>query len=319
VGSDNLSIKLYILCLILFDICFVSISQGAFEDDFLGAKSMAMGGAYTALADEADGALVNPAGLSMVEKHQIVAAAAALYAGLSEDPIISQNILGYAYKQGNIGNFGVAWKRLTAGELYSENIVALSVARDFRFYFRESEEERRKNLSLGVSLNIMNWDSGPTVGSDGRIVEDLPGWRGFGINLGLVIWASENIPVALSFQNINMPDIASDVSAEDERLPLKARMGVAAISENINWAMDMIFSEGELDLRVGLERRYDPTFRIRAGFSLENLAWGTNFTLGAGYYPTHRMRIDYAFVYPINTILDTLGSHRVSITYNFGN
>ena len=51
---------------------------------------------------------------------------------------------------------------------------------------------------------------------------------------------------------------------------------------------------------------------------LENLAWGTNLTLGAGYKPSDSSRIDYAFIYPVNTISDTLGSHRVSIVYNFG-
>ena len=48
-------------------------SEGAFRESFLGAKSVAMGGAYTALADDADGALINPAGLSMIKGQQIIA------------------------------------------------------------------------------------------------------------------------------------------------------------------------------------------------------------------------------------------------------
>ncbi len=80
----------------------------------------------------------------------------------------------------------------------------------------------------------------------------------------------------------------------------------------------MLLWEGQIDLRVGAERQsYDGNFLLRVGFSLENLAWGTNFTLGAGYKPSKSLRIDYAFVYPVNTILDTLGSHRISMVYNF--
>ena len=48
-------------------------SEAAFKDNFLGAKSMAMGGAYNAIADDVDGTLINPAILSTIKAHQIVA------------------------------------------------------------------------------------------------------------------------------------------------------------------------------------------------------------------------------------------------------
>ncbi len=306
------------LCSLLFILCLPHPSEAAFRDDFLGARSVAMGGACTALADDADSILVNPAGLGMIKGHQVVATAAALYMGLSDDSFISQNILGYAYKDNRIGTLGAAWKRLAADNLYSENVLALSFARDFRLYRKKSEEDRKKNFSFGVALNFMNWDSAPTVGADGRVVEDLTGWSGFSFDIGFVIWPSENIPVAVSLQNVNKPNIASDSSMIEEELPTATRMGVAAIGETVTWAMDMVLWDGQLDLRVGLEKRYDWNLCLRAGFSLENLAWGTNFTLGAGYKPGDSVRIDYAFVYPVNTILDTLGSHRISVVYNFG-
>ena len=68
--------------------------MAAFRDSFLGAKSMAMGGAYTALADNVDGTLVNPAGLSEIEGQQIIATMAALYMGLSDESLNSHSILG---------------------------------------------------------------------------------------------------------------------------------------------------------------------------------------------------------------------------------
>jgi hypothetical protein len=282
-----------------------------------------MGGAYTALADDVDGALANPAGLSTMEGHQVIATVAALCIGLSDDSSISQNILGYAYRQKGIGTLGGIWKRLGVSDLYSENVLALSFARAFSFYPTKREEDGRENLSLGITLNFMNWDSAPTVGANGKVVEDLPGWSGFGFDIGLVIWPSENIPVAVALQNVNRPDVTSSSSEMTERLPAVARMGVAAIGEDVTWAMDMVLRNGEIDLRVGLEKRYGGgargrgNFMLRAGFGLENLAWGTNITLGAGYKPSDSACVDYAFVYPVNTILNTLGSHRISIVYDF--
>lgn len=278
---------------------------------------MAMGGAYVALADDADGALTNPAGLSVIEGQQITATAAALYMGLSDGSFISQNILGYAYRHGQAGTLGVVWKRFGVSDLYAENTLALSYARSFSIHLTGQGEGRRRNFSLGATLNFMSWDSAPTVGADGRVVEDLPGWRGVSLDIGFVIWASENIPVAVALQDVNRPGIAaSDTAAE--KLPITTRMGVAAMSENVTWAMDMVLRNGELNLRVGLEKRlYNGRFSLRTGASLENLAWGTNFTLGAGYKLTDSTRMDYAFVYPVNTILNTLGSHRVTVVYNF--
>ncbi len=314
--ASHLCLMSCILCFLLF---FSHSSMAAFRDSFLGAKSVAMGGAYTALADDVDGALVNPAGLSMIEGQQIIATMAALYIGLSDDSLISQNILGYAYQKGGIGTLGVVWKRFGAGGLYSENVLAFSFARSFRFYPGKKEENGRENVSFGSTLNLMSWDSAPTVGADGKVVEDLPGWNGVSFDVGLVIWPSENIAVAVALQDVNRPNIVSaELSKVEEKLSRTVRMGVAAMGEKVTWAMDIVLREGQINLRGGVEKQaYNGSFLLRMGFGLENLAWGTNLALGAGYNLNDSVRIDYAFVYPVNTILDTIGSHRISVVYDF--
>jgi hypothetical protein len=318
-GTETKYALSLVTCILSFILCISYPSIAAFRDNFLGAKSMGMGGAYTALADDVDGALVNPAGLSLVEGEQIIATTAALYVGLSDDSLISHNMLGYAHQQEKVGTLGVVWKRLGADGLYTENVLSLSFARDFSFRLTKKEENGRKNVSFGTTLNLMNWDSAPTVGADGRVVEDLPGWSGVSFDLGIVVWPSENIPVAVSLQNVNRPNIVSaELSQVSEKLPLTTRMGVAAIGEKLTWAMDIMLREGQIDLRGGVERlSYNGSLILRMGFSLENLAWGTNIALGGGYRISDAVRVDYAFVYPVNTILDTLGSHRVSIVYDF--
>lgn len=305
-----------ILC--LFSLYFPFSSEGTFKDIYLGARPLAMGGAYTALADDVDCVLINPAGLSNIKDQQLIAVLGTLYMGLEDNSFISQNLLGYSYKQNRVGSAGIVWKRFGVMNLYSENIVAVGLARDFGLYLKKSEEKRKKNFSFGAALNLLNWDSAPTVGADGKVIEDLSGWTGFSFDMGFLIRPSENISVAFSLQNLNSPNIASNSSKIEEKLPIIARMGVSAIGEKMTWVMDLSLAEGEVDLRTGIERQeYDGEILLRAGFSLENLAWGTNLTLGAGYKPSDSFRIDYAFVYPINTILDTLGSHRISVVYDF--
>lgn len=309
--------KLHILY-VTFIILFAKPCSGSFQDDFLGARSIAMGGAYTALADEADGILVNPAGLSMVRNQQLSITSSALYVGLSDESFISQNIMGYAFRQKK-GSYGIVWKRFGVANLYSENTIALCYARTGRLYFTKGEENRPRNISLGINLKFLNWDSAPTVSPNGQIVEDIPGWNGFDLDLGIVVWPAENTPVALVFQNIFKPDVDSKLSKVNEELPRIARMGVAVITSNTIWSLDLVLRGGEIDFQTGLERQtYDGKLFLRSGFGLKNLAWGMNFMAGAGYRITDSVRFDYAFVYPINTIVNTIGSHRISIVYNFG-
>jgi hypothetical protein len=309
---------IYFIFSILIMFSFSDNCYPAFIDSYLGARSMAMGGAYTALADDADGGLVNPAGLSMIEYQQLSATTAVLHAGLDDDSMITQNIVGYAYKS-SIGSLGMAWKRFGAGDLYYENILAISYARSGSLYFTKGDKGRRKNISYGGNIKLLNWDSAPTVDSGGRTIEDLPGWTGINFDLGFIIFPSANTPVAVSFQNIRKSHINSDSSKIEEKLPLTTRMGVAAIDNNTTWVIDLILKQGQIDLKLGLERKsHDGNFLIRTGIALENLAWGMNFTVGAGYKLGEKTRLDYAFMYPMNTILETYGSHRVSIVYNFG-
>ena len=82
--------------------------------------------------------------------------------------------------------------------------------------------------------------------------------------------------------------------------------------------MDLVFRPKEVDVRVGLEyQAKDRKTAIRGGFRLENLAWGTNFTLGGSYRPTEKFTLDYAFIYPISGISQTYGSHRFSLVYDY--
>lgn len=287
-------------------------------DSYFGARSMAMGGAYTAISNDADGGLVNPAGLSMIDRRQITATTAILHIGLDDESIISQNIVGYAQKS-DFGSIGIVWKRFSAGDLYYENMLVLSGSRLGSLYFSKGDKNRPKNISYGGSIKLLNWDSAPTIDADGKTIEDLSGWMGINFDLGFVIFPSPNTPVAISFQNVRKSYLNSKSSSIKERLPMITRMGVAAVGENTTWVIDLILKQGEIDLKIGLERKiYDGNILVRTGMALENLAWGMNFTIGAGYKLNEKTRIDYAFMYPINNILETYGSHRVSIVYNFG-
>ena len=296
-------------------------ADAAFEDGFIGARAFAMGGAFTAIGEESDGLLVNPASIANL-KHQsesrqsaqqLSATTARLHVGLSDETSISQNLISYAYSRPRRGALGVLWKRLNVGELYSENYLLLGLSKSYEF---GSKEKRR--ISLGGAAKLLNWNTAPTIGANGAVVEDLPGRSRFALDVGMIFRPAPNIPIALSLQNLNTPNIASTNSSAAENLPLQVMLGMGIVAKNSTWGMDLVFRESEVDVKVGIESQfYEESVILRGGFRLENLAWGTNLTVGGGYRPFKSLRIDYGFLFPIGGIRDTAGSHRFSVVYDF--
>ncbi len=301
------------ICLLICLNCLVSKTHAAFDDQFIGARAFAMGGAFTAVGNESDGLLVNPALISSITSRQLSATMARLHLGLSDESAITQNLVSYAGSHFNKVALGVLWKRLNAGGLYSENYVVAGIAQSYEF-----GAEDKRYLALGASVKLLNWDTAPTFGADRRVVEDLPGSRSLSFDGGIIFRPSANIPIALSVQNFNRPDIASSESPATENLPRQVTLGIGILGVRSTWGMDLVFRQNQVDVGVGLEHEFkDGNLLLRGGFRLENLAWGTNLTLGGGYRPRKRVRIDYGFVFPIGGIEATLGSHRFSIVYDF--
>lgn len=293
---------------------FVSRAEAAFDDDFISARARGMGGAFTAISDEADGLFTNPAGLSRLAAPQLTTTMASLYAGLSDESSITQNLVGYAYSNPQKGAIGFAWKRLSVSKLYSENVAAIGLAKQYKF----GSADKTRTFSLGTTIKLLHWSVAPIVGADGSIVENIKGGTNVGFDAGIIFRPSENAPIAVALQNINRPNIASTDSNISERLPVVIKLGVAVLGEKVSWAMDLGFKRTQVDVRAGFEWKfYQDTFALRLGFRLENLAWGTNTALGASFKPSKSVRIDYAFLYPVGNIMDTFGCHRMSVVYNF--
>lgn len=302
-----------IVCLILFLNLYSSKVYAAFDDQFIGARAYGMGGASTAVTNEVDGLLVNPASISNISAQQFSATMALLHVGLSDETSITQNLVGYANSHPKRGAVGLLWKRLNVSQLYAENYVVLGASKSYRIGSGDN-----RYFSIGASGKLLNWGTVPTIGANGAVLEDLPGRSQLSVDMGFVFRSSSNIPIAVSVQNLNSPGVASSSSPSNENLPLQTTLGIGLLGSKSVWGMDLVFRRHEIDVRVGLEYRLhgDKLF-VRSGFRLENLAWGTNLTVGAGFRPRERMRIDYGFVLPNSGIQSTFGSHRFSIVYDF--
>ena len=301
------------LCPAYYLFVFLSSSYAAFDDQYIGARAYGMGNALTAIANQADGILLNPASISNITGQELSATTALLHLGLTDQNSIRQDILAYANSVLETGTIGFLWKQFNVEGLYTENYVVVGTSKRISL-----GKENERQIAIGGSAKLLSWNTAPTIGSNGTIIEDLLQQTKFSFDFGLIFSPSPNIPIALSIQNLNRPDIASKNSKVAENLPIVTSLGIGILSDSFAGEMDLVFRHNEVDVRLGIEQQFGQgRFYLRGGFRLENLAWGTNLTFGAGYRPSKQVGIDYGFIFPVGGLQNTYGSHRVSVIYDF--
>jgi hypothetical protein len=109
----------------------VDSATAAFLDGGWGARPVGMGGAFSALADDTNAPLFNPAGLSQLQWNQATAMYARLFSGLTlyagDDTVrLDQSYLAFATKASRYGSFGLSWANFTTTHLYREDTMTLS-------------------------------------------------------------------------------------------------------------------------------------------------------------------------------------------------
>jgi hypothetical protein len=298
----------------VFSLALGRTASAAFQDSFASARTWALGGAGVAIVSDPDSLAINPAGLAdagaNTQPRRLSASYGGLFLGLSDGRSISQSYLGYTTSPG----VGASWKRLDAGGLYTEDRLAVGAGR------RIAATNGR--LALGVTAEIMSWDTAPTLGASGGVVEDLGGPTTLGVTVGamytLTTTEDVRVPVGISLRHVNQPNVASESSQVAERLPVRTVFGIGAVGERALWAFDIAMEREDVDVRTGVEWQAVPgALFLRGGLRLEGLALGANLTFGVGMRVNDAVRADYAFWLPLVGVSETLGSHRVSIAYAF--
>ena len=109
---------------------FLSSSYAAFDDQYIGARAYGMGNALTAISNQADGVLINPASISNITGQELSATTALLHLGLTDQNSIRQDLLAYANSVPETGAIGFLWKQLNIERLYTENYVVVGTSKE---------------------------------------------------------------------------------------------------------------------------------------------------------------------------------------------
>lgn len=258
-----------------------------------GARPMAMGGAYTAVADDLNSLGTNPSGLARLEARQAAFMHAELFAGNRYD------FLGYAHpmKSGVLreGTLGLGLQRLSYARFEGRGADrqptgSLSAA-DTAVSLAYSRRVGGRSELVGASLKYV--ESGLAEASARTLALDMGlmrpyAFKGLPLMLGVAV---HNVGPALRFQDeaLDLPLTAS--------LGASLRLaGTAIVSADVGRRL----KSAGFDFRVGSEYALLPGFALRAGYAVAPAAAARgsgNFSgLGMGFgLKILKASLDYSF------------------------
>jgi len=225
---------------------------------------MGMGGAYTALADDATAVFWNPAGLAQVADYQIVASHQTLF-GI--DDLYNEMVaVSFPLLQ---QQWGLGWRQVNLLDNYYEQIISLSSSHSFSF-------SRSNYLNLGLTLKNMTAVVSQDFPNSTNPFTDILGMEfpgKFDLDIGILYHPNQNFALGVVTENLFEPRFEF-VSSSDKILR-NYRLGAAYNWRgNANFVLDYEWNEERGNWHVGGELWFFDVFAPRIGMNGEDLTIG---------------------------------------------
>ena len=290
------------------------VVYAAFEDTYWGVRALGMGGAYTAVVNDANAPLYNIAGIANCAQKEVTLMGSRLFTGL-DGVEIAANYLGFVYPFADkIGSVSFAWSSLGVPGLARYDTFNVGYARQLNDAFKINTEVW--NLTAGLNLKYLreeikfDEEDGDLSDSKGALTCDI----------GLMAQFTNGLRLGFSSKYLTGPDIGY---VEEDKVSNMNVIGIGYYSDLLPYVkiptftadMDIIFIDGETKLRLGVESYVlDDKLGIRLGGRSE--AFDIGFGYEFSFANESTLVIDYAFELPFE-IEESYGSHFIAISFRF--
>lgn len=299
------------ICLSSYSDAFAAATGGQ-PGQFLswgaGARSLGMGKAFFAVSDDASATYWNPAGLTQLDRRELMALHVNLFADTTYD------FISYVHPTPKLGVFGANLTRLYSGGFEKIaitfdpakediiNIETLGTFDDVRMALTTAYGKKiRENISVGISGKYVSHTIDNS--SNGFITFDTT------VMIENFNHRFQNMQIGLGIQNL----LSTKFGDTDDKLPLIFRGGVkqSFLRDKLIVAFDIDKSmRANLGWHIGAEYWVINFIALRVGFEGERGIRETTAGFGVKY---RDYGVDYSFA------LHDLGlSHRVSGSWRFG-
>lgn len=304
----------------------------AFDDLGAGGRAPGMGDAVTAIADDVYATHYNPAGLGQLERLQVGLAYSKLYMGLSDGSDLSLNQLALAkpLSRGRKGTLGLNVQMFSLGGIYSENTLG--------FAYGRQAWSRGGSGKLFLGLNAKYLTHSVTPGPEGAdafddtfartgrpdpVLAAAKSKSAMDFDIGALFLSANRWSAGLAIKHLMEPNVS--FSGDSDKLARKINLGMAYRALWMKLAGDVAVQQSaagsqDKDITFAAERDF-PTLDYGQFAVRGSLGFGTRgyrrLTMG-GTYRINKIQFDYAVQLPLGGIKQTMGNHRIGLTFHFG-
>ncbi len=305
-----------VLAVLLLTI-MVAMSQqvyAAFESTYWGVRALGMGGAFTAVSNDANAPLYNVAGLGFVAQKEVTLMGSRLFAGL-EGVEIGANYIGYVHPiDAKYGALSFAWSSVSTPGLRREDSFNIGYARILNDILRLDKEV--VELSAGINFKYLLQEV-----KFGVEETDFQTYKGAATgDIGILAMFANGIGVGFSSKYIVPADIGFMEKDEVKNINV---VGLSYYSDELplikipyfTAALDVMFRDDETIIKAGLESYVlDRKLAIRLGGREE--AFDIGFGYEFAFANETKLIVDYAFELPLE-VEESYGSHFISLSFRF--
>lgn len=271
---------------------------GAFLRFGANARALALGGAYSTIARNADALLYNPAGLASLERWELTITHAQLYMDSRYE------FASFAYPMDKIGNFGVGIADMGASNFDGRDVLNRSTG-DFGIH----------QLAAIVGYGKWFWGRRIQVGGSAKFwmssVADSSASGFGGIDIGIVTKdIMRKLRLSAAVKNLGAMEVAGD------QLPMTIRIGALyKVLRRLYLITDVEIVGSAIKPMIGAEAKLGKVVVLRTGYNLSEITFGFGMQLDkliASFKGVGRPSLDYAAA-----VMNSVGNDfaRFSLTF----
>lgn len=269
-----------------------SSAWAAFEVSGSGARVAALGGAFGAGVDAAEGVWSNPAGNARVHKWRVGTTHVLLYPGLDESPALSALAASSPLAGGGL-QLGIS---ALAAQDWQEQVAVVGYGRGVH-----------PRLALGLDARTGGWK---TTGLSHR------SWSLDAGGIYEVGWVHPRLYVRLGLvlRELRRAELASEGRAE---APRGFTLAASFTTGQQQLVVDVERRSGQQWVRAGCETPLSTLggMRFRVGGSASSGDWKSgDLSVGIGHH-WRQWHFDFAYTYPLGPGTGLGGVHRLSLGY----